>query len=214
MKKSLFIIVMSLGPLACSTLDRHPGSGYGQRDTSALESIADYYRLKNNFEWTTAAETLGYTNSDLNETQMQEVVQRMRLKRLEGRLENSLERKQYFTYKPYMATDKERIYFLSLPTREAREVFIQKRMPAGVDNAFDRSTLDLIEKSDVTKGMTRKAVEQSWGEPESKEFAGNPMYGNERWLYSKLVSTQDGYQQETRIIYFEAGRVVGWETRR
>ncbi|MEK6556591.1 MAG: hypothetical protein AABZ31_15180, partial [Bdellovibrionota bacterium] len=70
----------------------------------------------------------------------------------------------------------------------------------------------LIENNDIARGMSRNAVIQSWGNPDMEEFAGNPVYGNERWVYNKQVSTDQGYKQERRLIYFEAGRVVGWET--
>ena len=60
--------------------------------------------------------------------------------------------------------------------------------------------------------MTTDQVQESWGEPDLVEVAGNPVYGNKRWKYRKFVSSEDGYTQQTRIVYFEAGKVSGWET--
>jgi hypothetical protein len=38
------------------------------------------------------------------------------------------------------------------------------------------------------------------------------MYGYERWNYHRFTPGSDGYQKENRVVYFESGRVVGWET--
>ena len=61
--------------------------------------------------------------------------------------------------------------------------------------------------------MSKRAVQESWGEPERIEVAGNPTYGNERWKYSTYVSSTEGFNEEERMIYFEGGRVVGWNKR-
>lgn len=64
---------------------------------------------------------------------------------------------------------------------------------------------------DVMIGMSRSQVRGSWGEPSRIQVAGNTESGNERWIYSENVSNhlQGGM---TRIIYFEQGQVVGWES--
>jgi hypothetical protein len=43
----------------------------------------------------------------------------------------------------------------------------------------------------------------TFGRPTRVEVAGNPSYENERWLYS--------VNGATKYIYFESGRVEGWE---
>lgn len=60
-------------------------------------------------------------------------------------------------------------------------------------------------------GMQRNRVKRSLGAPAQVEVAGNPKYGNERWIYEKNVPTLDGYYTERKVIYFERGSVVGWE---
>jgi outer membrane protein assembly factor BamE (lipoprotein component of BamABCDE complex) len=70
----------------------------------------------------------------------------------------------------------------------------------------------LIGQSDIMLGMTRAAVRESWGPPDEVEVAGQPMYGNERWHYTEQMTSSEGYTTERRIVIFEAGRVVGWET--
>lgn len=61
-------------------------------------------------------------------------------------------------------------------------------------------------------GMARHNVKMNLGHPTQVEVAGNPKYGNERWTYEKSVPTLDGYYTERKIIYFEGGTVVGWES--
>lgn len=61
-------------------------------------------------------------------------------------------------------------------------------------------------------GMKRQSVEFNMGAPTEREVAGNPQYGNERWTYERSVPTLDGYYKEKKIIYFERGNVVGWES--
>jgi len=69
----------------------------------------------------------------------------------------------------------------------------------------------LVDQNDITPGMTKQAVKDAWGEPEAIDVAGNPIYGNERWQYREQITSSEGYQTETRMVYFESGLVVGWE---
>ncbi|MCB0377546.1 MAG: hypothetical protein KDD33_03575 [Bdellovibrionales bacterium] len=69
------------------------------------------------------------------------------------------------------------------------------------------------ERNDVKVGMARRSVQMHLGSPSEVEQAGNPKYGNERWTYEKSVPTLDGYYKEKKVIYFEGGEVVGWETK-
>lgn len=61
-------------------------------------------------------------------------------------------------------------------------------------------------------GMGKNRVASTLGHPQQVEVAGNPKYGNERWTYEINVPTLDGYYKERKIIYFEGGSVVGWES--
>lgn len=63
--------------------------------------------------------------------------------------------------------------------------------------------------SELFLGMAMRDVQMSWGSPHSVETAGDPSYGNQRWIYKRGFSRLGG---ETKIVYFEEGRVVGWET--
>jgi hypothetical protein len=66
---------------------------------------------------------------------------------------------------------------------------------------------------DLSLGMGKSSVESHWGQPQQVEVAGNPEMGFERWTYQRNVPTIHGYTQQTRVIYFENGNVVGWESR-
>ncbi len=61
-------------------------------------------------------------------------------------------------------------------------------------------------------GMGKNNVQRSLGIPTQVEVAGNPKYENERWIYETQVPTMDGFYSERRVIYFENGTVVGWES--
>lgn len=218
MKIGFFTLsMMILGLSACSLIqERSPSSGYYRNgdEVSAYQSVDDFYRDRARKKWGQAKEELGIMKhtQELSEREAQAVRARLKLQQMEDQLDYSMEKKQYYGYKPYFKTDSERIHFLSLPNREVRERFAKARGIAAVNNQIGAESLRAIENTDVHKGMLREAVVQSWGEPDLKEVAGSDVYGNERWHYKKLVSSEEGYKQETRILYFESGRVVGWET--
>lgn len=64
---------------------------------------------------------------------------------------------------------------------------------------------------DVVRGMTREDVRSAWGEPRSREVAGDERSGNERWIYTLGVSSRWSLAPK-KYVYFERGQVVGWET--
>ncbi len=67
-------------------------------------------------------------------------------------------------------------------------------------------------EDDLHIGMLKNKVQSFLGRPDQIEVAGNPIHGHERWTYIRSVPTMDGYYTEKRVIYFERGNVVGWET--
>lgn len=109
----------------------------------------------------------------------------------------------YQKHKKKLATDSERIYYLKLPRGERREYlssrgFLEKtRSPASVGDALT------ARRNEVMMGMSKDDVMGSLGKPMRVEIAGNPSYENERWLYQ--------YNGNTKYIYFESGKVQGWE---
>lgn len=204
--------MFSLGLLACSTLDRSNSSGYAGYE-SGPSHAQQFYLERQAKKIQDAKEELGIQpNRELTEVDMQSIQTRAELSRLESAIASSSEKKQYYAFKPYFNSDLERIYFLRLPNPAARARWASAKGLSTDETAFDPAVTSLIENNDISKGMSRGAVRQSWGEPDFVEIAGDHLYGNERWRYNKLISSEDGYKSETRIIFFESGRVIGWET--
>lgn len=71
----------------------------------------------------------------------------------------------------------------------------------------------LIDDNDIATGMTKKAVQDSWGPADDILVSGNPIYGNEKWIYKGQIGSSEGYVTEIRTVLFENGRVVGWNTK-
>lgn len=138
--------------------------------------------------------------------------EKVQLRRLEGSLQTRREREQYSKVLPWLETDREKIDFLSLSSLEERQNWINKKEIWSRPNSSSSRFQNIIESGDISVGMAMDHVRRSWGEPTSVEVSGNPLYQNQRWAYVKQVSGPDGFRQEKRLIYFEGGRVVGWET--
>ena len=148
---------------------------------------------------------------DLTDDEKKMIVNRKRLRELERSLDSQKERQQYSKVLPWFKNDEEKISMLLIPSIEGRQVWINKNKiwsRAKDLKEFD----DVVESQDIALGMPTEYVKKSWGEPTNIETSGNPIYRNERWQYNKQVSTPQGYKEERRMVYFEGGRVVGWET--
>ena len=159
-----------------------------------------------------AYEELGMApSSKLSSKDRDVLMSKSRLIRLEKGLATAKEREQYYNYRPYLNDDNERITFLELPSVEARDKFAMAKGIYFKNPKFGPDVREAVQNSDIILGMPKEAVVQSWGEPEIVEVAGNPLYGNERWKYVEFVTTQEGYQREERIVYFQNGKVAGWE---
>lgn len=87
------------------------------------------------------------------------------------------------------------------------EMLLLNEQQSIYDNNRDLSSID-----NIRLGMNKRWVKRSMGSPKHVEVAGNPKYGNERWVYERSVPTMDGYYKEWKVIYFEGGSVVGWES--
>lgn len=200
-----------MGLISCSSLERSRDSGYYQDSGSSLNSTKQFYSEKYQHEWSKSKADLGLKSSrPLSESEQVNIEKHMRLNRLESQLDTKREKEQYYSLKPYLPTEDHKIYFLQLPNVEARNRW-------AITNGFTESTtkytpreIAAIENNDIIKGMTKKGVIESWGEPDSIEVSGDPLYGNERWLYLKYISSPEGYSKENRVLYFNSGRVSGW----
>lgn len=174
------------------------------------DDISDYAAQKNGSS--EAFDELGLSpSSRLTPDEQEALEKRVHLKRLEGNISTEHEREQYYEYKPYLDNDDERMTFLRIPTLEGRDRYAMQRGIYFKTNKFTPRVKDAVSRSDIVLGMTKDAVMESWGEPETIEVAGSQMYGNERWRYVEYLSTPEGYQKEERVVIFESGKVVGWQ---
>lgn len=146
-------------------------------------------------------------------------------------LENSLSDHEYSKYtgiRDDFKQDSEKIYYLSLSSRqredylEARKIapentahYANYRTPIVRANGASRAPAYIPSESDsthvmpssaeqVSLGMGMDDVADLLGAPERRDIAGNPDQMNERWAYRS--------GQMTKYIYFESGRVEGWES--
>lgn len=147
----------------------------------------------------------------LSETELLAVKHRAKLRKLERAMQTEREQHQYAKILPLLKTDEEKIEYLSIPSLEGRLAWgnRNKIWSRGIP---DPKLSDVADKQDIAVGMTGTLVRRAWGEPSDVEASGNPIYRNERWKYVKDVPTVNGYKRERRFVYFESGRVVGWET--
>lgn len=147
----------------------------------------------------------------LSESERKDVLTRRKLRQLERGLDSPKERLNYSKVLPLFANDQEKIDYLSIPSIEGRLAWVNRNKLWNRDKT-NPDFIALTETQDITLGMSQELVRKSWGEPVQVEHSGNPIYKNERWKYVRELPTVSGYKRERRFVYFESGRVVGWET--
>lgn len=147
----------------------------------------------------------------LSETERKAVLLRRKVRQLERGLDSPRERLNYSKVLPLFANDQEKIDYLSIPSIEGRLAWVNRNKLWNRDKT-NPDFMALTETQDITLGMSQELVRKSWGEPQQVEHSGNPIYKNERWKYTRELPTVSGYKRERRYVYFEGGRVVGWET--
>lgn len=197
MKSTSYLLALaSVFSVSCMNLGRSTDSGYAHTNPKAPTSFRRSSKVAEQ-----RVEDRGSEN----------VSQKGRLKQLENSLSTRKETEQYSKALPWFRTDLERIEFLSLPGFESRQKWLNEKSFNSRANMTKNELHDLIEAQDIALGMPQSLVRQSWGDPDSVEVSGNPQFKNERWRYNRYVSTQDGYKPEKKVVYFEGGKVVGWE---
>ena len=148
---------------------------------------------------------------ELTFEELASIEKRKKVRYLERTLDSQKERISYSKILAWLQSDDEKIEYLSIPTVEGRQSWVNKnKVWKRAQNLKDFD--EIVDNLDIAAGMPADYVRKSWGEPDAIEHSGNPIYKNERWKYLKQVSTPNGYRQEKRFVYFEGGRVVGWET--
>ena len=181
--------------LSCTSLQRSVESGYNQVNPSEKRffSVSDR-NMK----------------ADGNEG-MQKIFDTNQIQHLERTLQTRGEKEQYAKVLPWLKSEDEKKEFLSLSSLESRKAWVDEKKILQRVNENNTEYKDLVDNQDIAIGMPMEFVKKSWGDPASMEVAGNPIYKNEKWKYIRQLSTTDGFNQEKRIVYFEGGRVVGWE---
>lgn len=208
MKVLHFLILGSLSLGGCANFQRSHHSGYsssGDSRTSYSSGVVDSTTRQTAYE-------MGKDPASLSDRDYREIRSRQKVRELERTLHSRKEREQYSKILPWLSSDEEKIEFLSVPSIEGRQQWINRKNIWSRSQAPQLEMKNLIETQDIAVGMPQDYVRKSWGEPLSIEVSGNPIYKNERWKYQRMVSGSEGYRKEIRFVYFEGGRVVGWET--
>lgn len=210
MKVMKFLVLVPLLATGCANLQRSSNSGYGSSGVSYSDKT-DRDPVRDKSVRQTAYE-LGKDPNSLSEGDLQDIRERQKVRELERTLSSKKEKEQYSKVLPWLKNDEEKASFLSIPSLEGRQAWINKHQIWDRSQAPQTEMKDLIETQDIAVGMPQDYVKKSWGDPLSVEVSGNPIYKNERWKYQRFSSSPEGYRKETRYVYFEGGRVVGWET--
>lgn len=90
-----------------------------------------------------------------------------------------------------------------------KQTFSQQIFEA--DKPIKKSIPNELKANSLSRGMTKITVKTLMGEPNDVQIAGNSSYENEKWIYQRYIPTEAGYQKDIKIIYFEKGKVAGWE---
>ncbi len=189
---NFLLVALVLGQMSCASFERSSSSGYMDwREGDSAE--------------------VSVTEKGYNE-RVKYRSRRSDIERLESNLRTESEYEFYSQAKPALKTEKEKKEFLSQKGKESQKRWLASR---GISETslYDTNVRTAIDEGDVVLGMSKDAVLKSWGDPENIEVAGNPDFGSERWVYTHFEGSPEGYQKQERMIYFERGKVVGWETR-
>lgn len=196
-------ILLSLSSCADLQLGRNFMAAMEQDDTSFFNPEKDFPVVAGDKAWSDTPSRGPASEEDLMNDRASRAL-RAELRSLES-AETDESASLYSEYKDKMRSTSEKIYFLKLPLHERKEYLMtrgfikepEKQMFAPHERVF------AIRKNDILMGMTKMDVMESLGKPLRVEVAGNPRNENERWLYRMNGGT--------KFIYFESGKVGGWE---
>lgn len=209
MKLVLILTILNI-TIACSHLQRHTKSGY--YDYSDGNYVAkDHFQAKKSYEYELAKQRAGLSNKKvLSEHEHHMVLRQLKLQKLEEQLTTKKQKTLYYENKPYMNTQ-QMLEYLNLSTDGQRKSYLlQNQIQPPSMESYSPEISELIDGNEIALGMTKEMVKQSWGEPDNIEYAGNPIYQNEKWSYKTTSPSLNGYVHENRVIFFESGRIAGW----
>ncbi|WP_413288730.1 hypothetical protein [Bdellovibrio sp. HCB337] len=196
----------------CAVFNRSVESGYASRTPKVVNAYSSTETPRPESDSTRTAYELGFDPNNMSGDELQQVQQRQQLRDLEKGLRSRQEKEQYSKVLPWLQTDEEKIAMLSIPSLEGRQNWINRNGVWGRARVPATRMKELIDSQDIAVGMPMEYVRRAWGDPLSIETSGNPVYRNERWRYTRNVPGSDGFHQQKRFVYFEGGRVVGWDT--
>lgn len=213
MRKWIFLSLAALSSSACVHLERSTQSGYATATLNAPPSSSDSTIVSPpKYNLSKLLAELGLNSEDIKTPAgLAKIREALEIKRLEGSLTDDREKNQYYKILPWLKNDSERLEFLQQNGYYARQSWLRKKSVGKRPAEIDKSMEDLIATKDIAVGMPTELVKRSWGSPDGIDVAGNPIYGNERWRYKRYTPSPEGYHLQSRLVYFEAGKVVGWE---
>ncbi len=204
--------------MACSTESLKTVHGQNAETNSFPATVTPAKLNTNKVDVLTSSELTKYSyelgldpKKDMSPDDLTKIEQRKKLRGLERSLDSQKERYNYSKVLPWLKDDEEKVEYLSIPSIEGRQVWVNKKQ-IWKRAKSTKDYQEIMESMDIAIGMPTDFVRKAWGEPEAIDHSGNPVYKNERWKYNKQISTPNGYRQEKRYVYFEGGRIVGWET--
>ncbi len=202
-------VILTLFCVSCLHLDEGPLSAENEKNDidSFFGPGNDFYLFAGDPKpKTLTLDDLKNRSGQVIPKERQRQVQKITLPEELLTLEENLtdqEFKHYEKHKNKLKGVSEKIYFLKLNGIRQRDQYLWEK---GFRNDFAQASpkeLNAIYQREITLGMSKKAVRDSWGQPVKIEIAGNPRYENERWSfyeYGKL-----------KYVFFENGRVEGWD---
>lgn len=213
MTKWFLVILVTSGLTACAQLQRSMDSGYASRTPKVVNTYSSAETPRpGDSENTRIAYELGFSPTNLSADEVRQVEERKQLRELEKSLDSRQAKEQYSKVLPWLQSDTEKIELLSIPSLEGRQNWINRKGIWSRARVPETRMKDLIDSQDISVGMPMEYVRRAWGDPISIESSGNPIYKNQRWKYLRNVPGSDGFHQQKRFVYFEGGRVVGWDT--
>jgi hypothetical protein len=204
-------LLVTLALPACAQFQRSVDSGYTQRQ-KVVTSYSSTANPRSDSDSVRTAYELGFNPATMSGDEQHQVDQRLRLRALEKALDSKQEKLQYSKVLPWLKNDDEKIEMLSVPSLEGRQAWINRNGIWARARLPENRMKELIDSQDISVGMPMEYVKRAWGDPVAVEVSGNPVYKNERWKFTRNVPGSDGFHQQKRSVYFEGGRVVGWET--
>ena len=192
---SPFLTILIVG---CNTLQRSSESGYSRGSTQSTQS-----------GWKKSSQVQNQRNQPVVITALTDA--KIRLKQLENSMQGKRELEQYSKSLPWFSNDEEKIEFLETGAFEERQRWLQANKFFERPNKVTSQLQEILSAQDIAVGMPESLVKKSWGEPSAVDVSGIPQFHNQRWVYSKMISSQEGFKTEKKIVYFEGGKVVGWE---